>query len=201
MAKSDGFFSDTHPTSTRQFANRSFSFHQDIDWYNSTTEGGIHQDWADQAGKLILAEADQPTEENIITSINLVLFWFSQGQWQRALVYESNSVCTSRILGLASGNQTKDTSLTAEIGRRRCWASFILTQFIALGASSRMDLTDFETVPLPCDEHEFVLGVVPSKLITLNDEVRGQNYYSELIRVGSLWYASSSLPNRIEAVC
>jgi hypothetical protein len=183
----DQFSSITHRTFDCQFANRLDSFHREIDSSISTTEGGIHQKWADQAGKLILAEADQPTEESIITSINLVLFWFSQGQWQRALVYESNSVCTSRILGLASGNHTKDSSLAAEIGRRRCWASFILTQFVALGASSRMDLADFETVPLPCDEHEFVLGAVPSQLITLNDEVRGQNYHSELIRAGSLW--------------
>lgn len=150
-------------------------------------EGGLAQEWAEQAGKLVFAEADHPCEDNVVTSIHLALFWYSLGHWQRMIVHEGNGAWTSRLLGLDRGPHAQEATLNAEMSRRRCWAAFIVNQYIAQTTFSRMDLSEFEKLPLPCDEKAFISGEIPADFTTMQESTRTVSFYAELIRVGNLW--------------
>lgn len=128
-----------------------------------------------------------PSEENIVTFLNLGLFWYSHGQWQRMLVYEGNATCVMRLLGLSRMTGVHGDGLAAEMSRRRLWACFLVNQFVAQSAASKMDLDDFATLPLPCDEDDFAIGSIPKTHVSISDEERTTSYYAELIRISGLW--------------
>ena len=45
-------------------------------------------DWAKRAGKLVLQEAEELYEDNVVTFCNLALFWHSEGSWRIALLHK-----------------------------------------------------------------------------------------------------------------
>jgi hypothetical protein len=45
-------------------------------------------EWAHRAGRLVFQEVECPHEDNIVTFINLTLFFYSQGMWSRAHVHK-----------------------------------------------------------------------------------------------------------------
>lgn len=45
-------------------------------------------EWAQLAGKLVLRQADELHEEDVVTTINLGLFWHSQGSWRKSFFYK-----------------------------------------------------------------------------------------------------------------
>lgn len=49
-------------------------------------ESGFSHEWAERAGELVSREILDPHEDNIVTFINLALFWYGQGEWRRSLV-------------------------------------------------------------------------------------------------------------------
>lgn len=60
--------------------------------------------WAKQAGKLVLQEAEDFHEDNLVTFCNLALFWHSQGSWRTSHLYQgrpkpaSNSLESERLM-------------------------------------------------------------------------------------------------------
>ena len=130
---------------------------------------------------------ESPTEDNLVTSLNLALFWYSQGEWQRMMVYEANAGSTSRILGLDNLPATSNTSISIELSRRRFWAYYILNQFVDRTASQKTRISGLEAVPLPCDEVRFESGALPAQHITLDSQERNTSLYAELIRISSTW--------------
>ncbi|RQM05802.1 hypothetical protein DH86_00002115, partial [Scytalidium sp. 3C] len=49
-------------------------------------EQGFSTEWATRASKLVFQEVETPNEDNIVTFLNLGLFWYSQGDWRRAFI-------------------------------------------------------------------------------------------------------------------
>ncbi|OAQ82132.1 fungal specific transcription factor domain-containing protein [Purpureocillium lilacinum] len=125
--------------------------------YNTLLDEGFARGWAEEAGRLAFSQVENPTEDNLVTFLNLTLFWYSQGQWQRMIVYEGNAACTSRVLGLGTSQSlAQNPSFSAELSRRRFWACFLINQFGNEAARCpKMNLADFEGIMLPCNEEDF----------------------------------------------
>lgn len=45
-------------------------------------------DWAERAAKQVLQEAEYPREDNVVTFMNLSLFWYAQGMWRRSYMHK-----------------------------------------------------------------------------------------------------------------
>ncbi|KAH8880880.1 hypothetical protein GQ53DRAFT_889362 [Thozetella sp. PMI_491] len=162
-------------------------FYDSSDDEESLRNNGTFLSWAEQAGKLVFAEIDTPTEDNLVSFVHLSFFWYSQGQWQRMLVYEGNSGCTARILGLPATIRASDNSLAAEMTCRRFWACYIFNQFVSQPSFSKMVLSSLMKVPLPCDEIDFDRGVFPKERRTIAGVPGGSSFYRELIKLADLW--------------
>ncbi|KAH8703400.1 hypothetical protein BGW36DRAFT_354822 [Talaromyces proteolyticus] len=150
-------------------------------------QDGFSQQWAEEAGRLVLAEIGSPTEDTFVSLIHLTMFWYCQGKWRRAYMFGCNSICAARLLDLFDSAHTNRADLSAEISRRRFWAAYIICH-----TSSRSDLFDvprasIEQLGLPCNEDDFALGNLPEQLVALNDRVRIPSFYAEMIRLGDLW--------------
>lgn len=66
-------------------------FYRDDAGKHSLLEHGFSIEWAKRAGKLVCSELEEPVEENIVTFLNLALFWYSQGEWQKTFIYKCDS--------------------------------------------------------------------------------------------------------------
>lgn len=64
------------------------SFYRDKNGQATLKEHGFMIDWAQRAGKLVLQEAEDLHEENIVTFLNLALFWHSQGSWRISYLHK-----------------------------------------------------------------------------------------------------------------
>lgn len=167
-----------------------FSFHEDRSQYYAELGQGFAHAWAEEAGRLVFSQTETPTEENIVTFLNLAMFWYSQGRWQRVLVHESNAVCTVRVLGLGFNAETTENSLAAELSRRRLWACFLVNQFtygFGSGLSHRMNILDLAAVDLPCDEDYFESSSFSAEYFFCGYKPR-TSIFAELIRLTSIWY-------------
>ena len=72
-------------------------------------------EWAKRAGKLVLQEAEELHEDNVITFCNLALFWNSEGSWRIALLHKGVSECTK-----LEGNNNADA-----------WKAMLVSSFIS----------------------------------------------------------------------
>ena len=64
------------------------SFYLDAKNQTSLKEHGFSTQWAERAGRLAFQEVENPNEDNIATFVNLGLFWYSQGSWQRSYIHK-----------------------------------------------------------------------------------------------------------------
>lgn len=48
-------------------------------------------EWAQRAGKLVLSEAEDFHEVNVVTFCNLALFWHSQGAWKLSYLHKGKA--------------------------------------------------------------------------------------------------------------
>ncbi|KIL85000.1 cupin 2 domain-containing protein [Fusarium avenaceum] len=162
------------------------TFHNNSDQYYTVAGAGVAHEWAEEAGRLALSQVEFPTEDNLVTFLNLTLFWFSQGQWQRMMAFEANAQCTSRLLGLGKSPLAQANTIEAELSRRRLWACFIINQFIDRTASNKMEILEFKDVPLPCDEQDFRIGAIPEQNATWSRQNGTSSIFAELIKISSL---------------
>lgn len=66
-------------------------FYRDPNDHLSLLENGFAYEWAERAGRLAFQEAESPREENIVSFINLALFWYSEGEFRRSNMHEGIS--------------------------------------------------------------------------------------------------------------
>lgn len=59
-------------------------FYRDTSENDTWTNSGFGHEWAERGTRLVFQEADEPDEENIPAFINLALFWYSEGKWQKS---------------------------------------------------------------------------------------------------------------------
>ncbi|OAQ71000.1 transcription factor [Pochonia chlamydosporia 170] len=148
---------------------------------------GFSSEWADNAQSLVFADLASPQEENMVTLLNLTLFWYCQGQWQRSFLLGCNTFCIARILNFPDSISSNDTSLSAEMSRRRFWASYTMSR---LSGMLNDWIVPFETlgkVPLPWGEDDFSRGRLSENLIMFTDSERDNSFFAEIIRIGGLW--------------
>lgn len=63
-------------------------FYRDAAGQASLQDHGFMIDWAKRAGRLVLQEAEELHEDNVVTFCNLALFWHAQGSWRIALLHK-----------------------------------------------------------------------------------------------------------------
>ncbi|KAH8886643.1 hypothetical protein GQ53DRAFT_727650 [Thozetella sp. PMI_491] len=171
--------------------------------HNELRDDGFSKEWAEQAGKLALLEADTPSEDTVVSFTNLGLFWYSQGQWRRSLVYEGYAALNARLLRLSQPEAGTEFSLEAEIKRRRFWASFLVNQFVSEPSFPKITGNDVLDVLLPIPEDAYEKGVVSPHKVTLRSGERNSSVFAELIRILSLWHvphATNAIPTRLSAL-
>ena len=56
-------------------------FYRDAQGRRSLMEDGFACEWAERAGRLAFQEVESPKDENIVSFINLALFWYSEGTY------------------------------------------------------------------------------------------------------------------------
>lgn len=61
-------------------------FYQDESGSFTLIKPGFSNEWATRAGSLVYAELAEPREENIVTYINLALYWYSIGEWRKCFL-------------------------------------------------------------------------------------------------------------------
>lgn len=60
-------------------------------------------EWAERAGKLVFQEVEDMYEDNVVSFINLALFWHSQGSWRKAYLHKGKQMdCQYRSIYLKS---------------------------------------------------------------------------------------------------
>lgn len=70
------------------------SFYQDENGKNWLKDHGFMLEWAQTAGKLVLREVEELHEEDIITFLNLALFWHTQGSWRKCYIHKGAKLST-----------------------------------------------------------------------------------------------------------
>lgn len=163
------------------------SFSSNSQSRNDLRDDGFSKEWAERAGRLALLEAEEPSQDVIISFTNLGLFWYSQGHWRRSLVYEGYASLNARLLRLLPAEATDNFSLDAELRRRQFWASFLVNQFVSEPAFPKIFGSNVGDVLLPVPEEDYSQGLVPVHNTTLRKGERGSSIFAELIRVLSLW--------------
>ncbi len=70
------------------------SFYQDESGKNWLKDHGFMLEWAQTASRLVLREVDELHEEDVITFLNLALFWHTQGLWRKCFMYKGAALST-----------------------------------------------------------------------------------------------------------
>jgi hypothetical protein len=76
---------DTHE---EMHTNPASSFYRDSNGNPSLREYGFSIEWAERAGKLAYQDVETPNQDNLVTFLNLLLFWYGQGSWRRSFVHK-----------------------------------------------------------------------------------------------------------------
>jgi hypothetical protein len=125
------------------------------------------------------------------------MFWYSHGDWQRALVYEGNAIIHLRLNGIAESGQSSDYSVQAERRRRRFWAAYVINEFVSEPTASFSPKT-LSKVWLPCQEEDYAQGRVSSPRVRIKDDVRTPSIFAEIVRITNLWSSVYRLISDIE---
>lgn len=70
------------------FSPVSFSYYRDTNGRATLRDDGFMTTWARRAGKLAFQEAEELNEDNVVTFVNLALFWNGQGSWRLSMLYK-----------------------------------------------------------------------------------------------------------------
>ncbi|KIH87586.1 hypothetical protein SPBR_05175 [Sporothrix brasiliensis 5110] len=168
-------------------------FYKDESGNYSLVKPGFGHEWATRAGSLVFAELVDPSEENIVTFINLSLYWYSVGEWRRCYLLKWNAILISYNLNITSAarddaarDEAQPAMLAVEMSRRRFWSSYLSMNF-----GSRVEFstgnysTAFAKVPLPCADAFFASGMKDL------DKKGDGSVFAELVRGLTLWYVKT----------
>ncbi|KAF5632721.1 hypothetical protein F52700_6258 [Fusarium sp. NRRL 52700] len=136
------------------------NFYRDDNRKATLKEQGLMEKWAKTAGRLVFQEAEELSDDNLVTFCNLSLFWHSQGSW--------------RISYLHKGART-------DLG-------FSIADFTSCEKLFGFEaITDIENLPLPWSEEDFAVGASESAVATITNGVCSAGIFAQLIRGLSLW--------------
>ncbi|KAK5737653.1 hypothetical protein LTR17_006515 [Elasticomyces elasticus] len=132
---------------------------------------------------------DHPDAENVVVFINLSLFWYAEGNFQRAIMFLGFATNIAWLLGMSAGQRDNESTLQAEIRRRRFWSCYLTSSFLSGARLLRVPGDRTSSTLLPCSEADFASGG-PVKIcctlrctqVHLHDSI-----YAELIRAMGLW--------------
>ncbi|KIN06860.1 hypothetical protein OIDMADRAFT_109269, partial [Oidiodendron maius Zn] len=159
--------------------------------YTSLKQYGFGLEWAERATKLVLQEADEPRDDNIVTFLNITLFWYSQGSWRKAAIHKGNlgnGIQTAQVLGLVFEQQQNKDTLDREIQRRLFWACYITNLFTAETCFVTEPSENVLKLTLPCRDEDYDAGY-PKDGVQLSTGRCNGSIYAELIKVMMLWSA------------
>ncbi|KAK2676941.1 Zn(2)-C6 fungal-type DNA-binding domain [Fusarium oxysporum f. sp. vasinfectum] len=147
-------------------------------------EQGLMTKWAKKAGALVFQDAEELSDDNLVTFCNLSLFWHSQGSWRISYLHKGNACQLLHINGTGPKN---GSSLEAELRRRRFWACYLFHCFSCEKLFRFEAIADVENLPLPWSEEDFAVGSSHSAIATIANGVCLASIFGELIRGLNLW--------------
>ncbi|KAH7177272.1 hypothetical protein DER46DRAFT_118490 [Fusarium sp. MPI-SDFR-AT-0072] len=147
-------------------------------------EQGLMTKWAKEAGPLVFQDAEDLSDDNLVTFCNLSLFWHSQGSWRISYLHKGNACQLLHINGTGPKN---GSSLGAESRRRRFWACYLFHCFSCEKLFRFEAIADIENLPLPWPEEDFAVGSSRSAIATIANGVCSESIFGELIRGLNLW--------------
>lgn len=152
-------------------------------------------------------EAENPHEDNIVTFMNLALFYYSQGMWRRAYIHKGtviqaqyihtwgitdpvsvvgNAIQLAYLLGL--GQDRLEDNWETEIRRRRFWACYLMT----CQTAEPLTIVDIggkaSELTLPWQDDDFSLRTPSTPRVTLDSDEGNGGIYCELARIFTIWY-------------
>ncbi|KIW92643.1 uncharacterized protein Z519_06490 [Cladophialophora bantiana CBS 173.52] len=151
------------------------------------------REWAGQAGKLAFQEVENPTEEHIVTFMNLALFWYSQGSWRRSAIHKGSAAQIAHLLGLGTDMPGREDLWESEIRRRRFWACYLMhchaieTCAVLTSAENTLKLT------LPWPEEDFNVGTAIHPRVCLKSGNSNGSIFGELIKALTFWCEVNAL--------
>ncbi|QKX61162.1 uncharacterized protein TRUGW13939_08309 [Talaromyces rugulosus] len=162
------------------------------------------REWAEAAGRMVFREVENPCEDNVVAFLNLALFWYSNGWFQRSNMHSSCASNTAWSLGVPINEQGNEGPLESEMRRRRFWACYLLCSFQWDSLFPKIPTDTMLNMRLPCSEYGFVLEN-PEPGVSLKSTESTKSIFAELIRVIALWssvvalikQSESSLANRL----
>ncbi|KAK4501127.1 hypothetical protein PRZ48_006933 [Zasmidium cellare] len=151
-------------------------------------------EWANQAGRLVLAQAHTFDEDNVVSYCILALFWFTQGSWRIAMLYKANAFALYQALGVKKNALPGESALQAELRRRRFWACFLLECHSMCELPAVRGITDPYTIPLPWPGSALNAGYSPDPPLYLkSSQDRLGSLYAHFIRGMHIWSSIASL--------
>lgn len=184
-------------------------FYRDLRGCPVLVDNGFSHEWAEAAGRAAFLQFENPCHDNIVVFINLALYWYGAGQFQRTSVhagkicnipasrsgssprYSSLIACASHtawILGNPPNRRGNGNSFEVEIRRRRFWGCYLLCAFQTDNLFPKLPTDAMLTMRLPCNETEFRLGT-PQPGALFNSGGNTHSIYGELVRAMALWSA------------
>ncbi|KAI8947499.1 hypothetical protein F4801DRAFT_582324 [Xylaria longipes] len=168
-------------------------FYEDASGLPSLKDQGFMLEWAQSAGKLVFQEVEELARGNIVTYMNLALFWHSQGAWRRAYLYKGHAFLLLDLLGLGPKSLLTENSLQSEIRRRHFWACYIMhCHTTEKGAQFKLE-GNTSTIPLPWPDEDFDAGLARHPQVSLDSEESNGSVFAELIKATTIWYSVVSL--------
>lgn len=61
---------------------RTFSYYRDENGHHTLKDHGFMIEWARRAGRIVFSDVESFHDDNLVTFVNLSLFWHSQGSWR-----------------------------------------------------------------------------------------------------------------------
>ncbi|KAI0454672.1 hypothetical protein F5B21DRAFT_504148 [Xylaria acuta] len=168
-------------------------FYEDASRLPVLKDQGFMLEWAQSAGKLVFQEVEELARGNIVTYMNLALFWHSQGARRRAYLYKGHAFLLLDLLGLGPKSLYTENSLQSEIRRRHFWACYVMHCHTSeKGAQFKLE-GDTSKLPLPWSDEDFDTGLARNPPVSLDSEESNGSVFAELIKATTIWYSVVSL--------
>jgi hypothetical protein len=185
-------------------AHRSDSFYRDTDGKCLLPSSDLGQRCASEAGRLALSDVEDPSEEHVVTFVNLTLFWYAQGSWRRSFMFKgklqhmhSCSLLTDSVVGLSASvahlfamgrDRASDIdTLEAEIRRRRFWACYLVHCHTAESNPGMVLDGVIENLSLPWSQDDFNIGRSMCSKTTLKTSESTGGIFCEVVKGLSFW--------------
>ncbi|KAI0390890.1 hypothetical protein F5Y17DRAFT_442748 [Xylariaceae sp. FL0594] len=186
-------------------------YYQDARGATVLKDRGLMNDWAERAGVLAYQSVENMAQENIVTFMNLALFWHSMGFWRRAYLHKGTAFLLPDILGLGPKAVQGANSLEAEVRRRYFWACYVMHAHTAEKSPRFEPRGSVLTLPLPWSDEDFSEGVCRRPQIPSLSSPGGESdgsLYACLIRATTFWssvacllkFSDPSLHSRVPAI-